>query len=846
MNTKILNDYGQNNNLNMSSSSRKLLEKIVILSLNLEKRAISKFPSINFNTSHKRLLLLFSALKLISMKFAVGSKFLQMDWLIEILSQVLCKVRFEVGLKVLKVEGGVKKLWEDLKTAKKLQALKVLRAALRRDEALKLKLVKEEAQTFLLTIEKRKNQILQENNFRLEQEIANLKLENDPRETLKRFIHIWRCILNLRLVKERTRKRFKSLIVNKWRKGTRVSTIAGIYHGKKVKLRLMNRWFSKKFGRTKEHQLTMRLNDFTARKKRRAMFLTREEVTRSHALTAKGLFHIWRNELQGRRADSLFSTRLLSKYFRKLAGSLSLNQGRSQTSRLYNEIRLLKNFFYKWFSSVIPDRFVFERDRMILTKGERNLKMKTFKNWLKKFRSIILLENQSKQVEISLKNRKINTILSKWKLITKQHSARIIWTENFRITEDLRNSFNYWRSEAKNQIISDTKYQFNLCKNHLNIWKRLFEAKQENRFQLKRFFTNWKSFSQSRRGLRFLQGQKLLRNLTRLKVSNSILASTLEFSSNFNNFESPNYSSKIVSYFKWKSQIKRIETLEDCGNVFLLDKIKKVLQIWKLKTSELNVVKTEPFRIKLKTFNFLINQLRRTREKFEALDGQLFHYYTNRAVKLESFYFHQWEKAFQVTQIGENCCMKVLKLLESQKRKDLFRRWQCQTAGIIFEKCKRITEQQGIFTIWRRSCKNELKRRSLRILSKHFQIWSQVFCQRNLENREIQFRHLRTKLKHFSIWKLKLKEMIQSWSRANDFFFIVRGSRSIDLWKQKLEALRIARSKTQTLLLLRAPVVRKPRIEQIMANAASLSDVRKKDDNDQIIMGNLNIAELSV
>ncbi len=89
--------------------------------------------------------------------------------------------------------------------------------------------------------------------------------------------------------------------------------------------------------------------------------------------------------------------------------------------------------------------------------------------------------------------------------------------------------------------------------------------------------------------------------------------------------------------------------------------------------------------------------------------------------------------------------------------------------------------------------------------------------------------------------------MVQSWSRADDFFFIVRGSRSLDIWKQKLEALRTARMKTQTLLLLRAPTVRKPRIEQLMANAASLSDLKgSKDDGDHLIMENLNIAELSV
>ena len=191
-----------------------------------------------------------------------------------------------------------------------------------------------------------------------------------------------------------------------------------------------------------------------------------------------------------------------------------------------------------------------------------------------------------------------------------------------------------------------------------------------------------------------------------------------------------------------------------------------------------------------------------------------------------------------------------MKLWETQKRKNLFRTWQVQTAGIIFSKCKRITEQQGTFTKWRELCRSELERRSLRIVSKHFQLWTQAHRQRKLENRETNFRHLRTKLSYFSKWKKSRHEMVQSWSRANDFFYIVRGSKSISLWKQKLEALQLARTKTQTLLLLRAPIVRKPRIEQLMAKAASLSNLNEsehgKDEEGNLIMGNLNIAELSV
>lgn len=825
----------------------KLLEKIILLAATLERRAISKFPSINFDCWRKRRLILFTALTVISNKFGLGSKLLQLDWLVELLSQIICKIRLDLAVKIIKSEGGLKKLVADLRQARKLQVLQVLRASLRKDNTLKHRLLSGEPQNFLVAIEKRKRLLIQsqiaKNNAKLEYEIANLRLEdpNEPRDTLKRFLHIWRCILNLRLVKSRTRKRVKSSIISRWRRSTRVSTIAGIYHGKKVKLRLMNRWFSKRFGKAKEHQLTLRLNDFIGRKKRRAMFLTREEVSRSHALTAKGLFLVWRHELQERRAQAFHVSRLLKGTFKRLTGCISLSQGRAQTSRLYNEIRLLKNCFYNWFSAVIPDRFVFERDRMILARNERKTKAQTLLKWIRKSRSIVLLEQQCNQLKIAFKNRQMTRIFSNWNLLTKQHSARLIWTENFRLTEDLRQIFKNWRSQAKNQVTADTKYQFNLCKNSLNVWRGLFDEKQENRFQLKRFFSSWKYLSIERRGIRFLRGQELLRCLSRLKVPNETLAKALECS----NEESS--STKTVTFFKWKHQLKQLLTLKDCGNVFLLDKIKKILQIWRLKTAELNVIESEPIRMKSKVFTLIKKLVASKREKCEALDGQLFHYYANRAVKLEGLYFHRWESAFQVTQVGEHCCLQILKLWESQQRAALFKRWQVQTAGIIFEKCKRITGQQGMFTIWRRSCSAERSRRSLRIISKHFQSWRHAHKQRSLESRQIKFHHLKCKLGYFTRWKREHEKMIQSWSRANDFYFIVRGSRSIDLWKQKLEALRTARLKTQTLLLLRAPIVRKPRIEQLMANAVSLSDLKgSKDDEGHLIMENLNIAELSV
>jgi hypothetical protein len=600
------------------------------------------------------------------------------------------------------------------------------------------------------------------------------------------------------------------------------------------------------------------LNDFIAKKKRRAMFLSKDQVARSYALTGKGLFQVWRWSLRGRKAESFHQTRLIGRVYRRLAGIVALNQGRAQTSRLYNEIRLLKNVFYTWFSAAIPDRFVFSRDRMFLVRKEIKVKRTVLGKWLIKTRNLNLIQRRGEELEGSLQVRKFSQFLATWRLLTKHHAARLVWTDNFRFTEDLRLHFQQWRQESKNQITADTKYQYNLCKTALSQWRDLFAVRQDRRFQLKKHFSLWKSTCQGARGLRFLAGQRLLRRLTRFKATNESISRALtsensEFAKQDNAAQHES-NAKIIRFFQWKWQVKRIALLTDLGDGCVFEKYKKFLQIWRLKAAHANVVRSEPLRLKHKTLTAITKHLQSLRQKNEQLDTNLFHYYTLCAVRLESKYFHQWESAFQVTQVGEHCCAQLLEGWESRKRAQLFHSWQLQTAGIIFGKCKRITEQQKTFSIWRQTCNAERSRRSMRCVSKHFQLWRQAHHHRNLENREIRFRHLKCKLRHISLWIKRIELHQQSHSRASDFFFIVHTSRSIDAWRKKLENARLNRSKTQNLLLLRAPLVRKPRIEQLMAQAASLSDLSHKsssnttdtNSNDQLIMENLNIAELSV
>ena len=136
-----------------------------------------------------------------------------------------------------------------------------------------------------------------------------------------------------------------------------------------------------------------------------------------------------------------------------------------------------------------------------------------------------------------------------------------------------------------------------------------------------------------------------------------------------NNLLITNIPRLLQSVFKWRNELKRIRTIEDCGNVFLFEKLKKILQVWRLKTAELNVITSEPIRIKAKVFGGF--------NDYYVINGRkvipwIVNYSITtpiEAVQLENLYFQRWESTFQVLQVGEHCCLQVLKLWDAQKRK---------------------------------------------------------------------------------------------------------------------------------------------------------------------------------
>lgn len=259
--------------LNLSTSTQKLLLKILLLAQILERKASLKYPSYDFNCSRKRRIILLSALAVISKGLGLKTKLLQFDWLVDILTQILCKIGIEIAVSVVHV-NGLEKLRRDLNSAQKLKLFTFLRTK-------NFKIFfgnnnRDDLKPFLFLLEKNRierdrlkafelrNRTVQKyKNSQLEQEIQALRLTSDDSsesesdiQKKRRFLHIWRCLLNYRLVKSRTRRRAKTFVIGKWRRSSRVSRIAKVYYGKKVKLSLINRWFHKRFGRTKERKLT--------------------------------------------------------------------------------------------------------------------------------------------------------------------------------------------------------------------------------------------------------------------------------------------------------------------------------------------------------------------------------------------------------------------------------------------------------------------------------------------------------------------------------------------------------------------------------------------------------------
>ncbi len=250
-----------------------MLQKTLLLAAKLEQKRGKVVDS-----WHRRRLLLLTALALISRGCGLGTKLLQIDELVDWLSGPLCKVSVKVALAALN-EGvsGLNTLVQDVGLAERLKVLHAFKQRHRKFKpVVSLQFSCRSLQPYLtlldqkrafLTAQKQKLVIQKQHQFAAqvsEQKSKNAQLsvhlaslqDGSRAALLAPFLHAWRCLLNFRLVRSRTRLRFKAAILTRWRRSGRVGRIAKIFYGKKVKLRVMNRWFSKRFGRNREQALT--------------------------------------------------------------------------------------------------------------------------------------------------------------------------------------------------------------------------------------------------------------------------------------------------------------------------------------------------------------------------------------------------------------------------------------------------------------------------------------------------------------------------------------------------------------------------------------------------------------
>ena len=245
-----------------------MLQKTLLLAAKLEQKRgkpVESWP--------RRRLLLLTALALISRGCGVGTKLLQLDELIDWLSGPLAKVSFKIGLAAL-AEGsvGLNRLAQDIRLAQQLQVLHAWKQRHRRSKSfipLKKTFTCSALQPFLTLLDQKRAFLAAQKQRLFAAQVATQKAKNAQLSThlaalqdgskaalLAPFLHAWRCLLNFRLVRARTRRRFKAAVLTRWRRCGRVGRIAGIFYGKKVKLRAINRWFCKRFGRNREQALT--------------------------------------------------------------------------------------------------------------------------------------------------------------------------------------------------------------------------------------------------------------------------------------------------------------------------------------------------------------------------------------------------------------------------------------------------------------------------------------------------------------------------------------------------------------------------------------------------------------
>lgn len=551
----------------------------------------------------------------------------------------------------------------------------------------------------------------------------------------------------------------------------------------------------------------------------------------------KGLLRTWRSQFRFRIAANRHARRSARQNLTRMQQFTTNCQGRAQTARLYNEIRLLKNAFYYWFDCVIPDRLLFARANQFTAAHKKSLKFGALSQWARKYATCQSHQDTLARQEHVKQLKSLLFSLSKWRLLAKQHSARLIWTSNFRATEDLRSAWQIWQARTRAQIHADTIYQRGLALSALGTWRSFFAARQQRRWSLFSSLKRWRHTYKSHQSTLFFAGQRVLRSLNANDAPSSTLSQALTKTSD--------QQCQLIAVYKWRSALTRLIGLELAGDGMILESLKARLKRWRLQAYLKQLPSLAPIKLATKMIRRLKRNLQLRREKSDELEAALMNFYTNRAWKIESSAFGKWERLFQVAQLGKVACEAELKAWQKCEKWNCLHRWQLQTALKIHQKCNKWTRRQSIMNCWRAIGSSLQKQRKSRLLLRSIGNWRAVLKERQL--RSVQLTSWR-RFQNGNIlerWHVRFFAVRSASSLADDFCFLVSGLGALKSWRQATTS-RLSSSsqppKPQKVTrTLRQPVAHLLKPKKI--EVPSLSSLTPSEVDET---GELSVAELSV
>lgn len=492
----------------------------------------------------------------------------------------------------------------------------------------------------------------------------------------------------------------------------------------------------------------------------------------------KGLLRTWRSQFRFRIAANRHARRLGRQNIKTMQRFTESRQKVNQIARFYNEIRLLKNAFYAWFRTVIPDRLLFARAYQFTAAHRQSLKYGALSHWARKLTQVHRHQDQLRQQQHVQQLKALLYSLAKWRLLTKQHTARFIWTANFRSTEDLRASWKLWQERTRAQIFADTVYQRRLALSSLSTWRLLFNARQERRWTLFRGLKRWRHVAKARQATVYFAGQRVLRVLAANDAPSSSLSHALSCS--------PDQQCKLAFIYRWRSALTRLIGLELAGDGMILEGLKSKLKRWRLQTHLKRLPSVAPVKLATKMIRRLKRYLHHRQERDEELEALLMDYYTKRAWKLEAVAFGKWERLFQLAQLGKLACEAELKKWQAREKGQCLHRWQLQTALKIHQKCCKWTERQRVLNYWRQVGGALQQQRKHRILARSFGLWCMVLKQRRLQSFQVTSWRLWKTGNAMERWRSRLFACQTAASLATDFSFLVTGLAALRMWRASL------------------------------------------------------------